>query len=124
MCQKKIISNKPTNTKHGVKAVAEASSSKFLAWDDKLKIKSEFINHDEEHMDEIEVLDISTTTNSNTIYECNLCNFESWHEDSIQEHLIDRLNNTKKAKTWRKKVYTMNTWRMKIRWKMILSRIV
>ena len=124
MCQKKIISIKPTNTKNGVKLVAEASSSKFLSWDDKFKIKSECIKHKEEHMNEIEILDISTTTNGNTIYECNRCNFESWHEDSIQEHLIDRLNNTKKAKSWRKKVYPMNTWRMEIRWEMILIWIV
>ena len=42
-----------------------------------------------------QVLDISTLTNGHEVFECNLCCFESRHEDSIKEHLIDHLNHQK-----------------------------
>ena len=38
-----------------------------------LKTKAEFEKHKEEHMEEIERLDISTLINGHDLFECNLC---------------------------------------------------
>ena len=41
-------------------------------------------------------------TNGHELFECNLCSFESGHEDSVKEHLLDHLslpNNESKKKT-------------------------
>ena len=57
----------------------------------------------EEHIEEIEELYISTLTNGHEMFECNMCSFESGHEDSVKEHLIDHLNHTKEPKNHEKK---------------------
>ena len=54
-------------------------------------------------MEEIEWLDISALTNGHEIFECNQCSFETGHEDSIKEHLIDHLNHTKEPENHEKK---------------------
>ena len=95
--------NKHTNTKHGVKTETEASSFECSICEDKFKTKSESLKHKEEHMEEIEGLDISTLTNSHELFEWNLCSFESGHEDSVKVHLIDHLNHTKEPENHEKK---------------------
>ena len=54
-------------------------------------------------MEEIEGLDISALTNGQEMFECNLCSFESGHEDSVKEHLINNLNHTKEPENHEKK---------------------
>ena len=95
--------NKHTNTKHGVKTVTNASSFECSICEDKFKNKSIFLKHKEEHIKEIDGLDISALTNSHEMFECNLCSFESGHEDSIKEHLVDHLNDTKEPDNHEKK---------------------
>ena len=71
------------------------SKSKCSICDDKFVTKAEYQKHKEEHIEEIEGLDISTLTNGHDLFECNLCSFESGVGDSIKEHLVDHLNHTK-----------------------------
>ena len=44
-------------------------------------------------------------TNGHELFECNLCSFESGHEDSVKEHLLDHLSlpNNESKKKQRKK---------------------
>ena len=94
-CKTKVTLNKHTNTKHGVNIETEVSYSECSICNDKFETQADFQKHKEEHREEIEVLDISTLTNGHEVFECNLCSFESGHEDSIKEHLIDHLNHQK-----------------------------
>ena len=103
VCKKKVTLNKHTNTKHGVKTVTNANCFECSICKDKFKTKSIFLKHKEEHMKEIEGLDISALTNGHEMFECNLCSFESGHEDSIKEHLVDHLNDTKEPENHEKK---------------------
>ena len=43
-------------------------------------------------MDEIEETDITSITKGLELFKCNLCSFESGHEISIKEHLLDHVN--------------------------------
>lgn len=95
MCPKNETLKKHTNTKHGGKTEMEVSQSECSICDDKFKTKAEYQKHKEEHLEEIEGLDISTLTNGHDLFECNLCSFESGIGDSVKEHLIDHLNHTK-----------------------------
>ena len=95
--------NKHINTKHGVKTVPKTSSFECSICEDKFKTESKFLKHKEEHMEEIEGLDISALTNGQEMFECNLCSFESGHEDSVKEHLINNLNHTKEPENHEKK---------------------
>ena len=54
-------------------------------------------------MEDIEGLNISTLTNGHEMFEYNLCSFESGHEDSVKEHLINHLNHTKEPENNEKK---------------------
>ena len=94
---------KHTNTKHGDKTETGGSKSKCSICDDKFETKADFQKHKEEHMEEIEVLDISTLTNGHNLFECNLCSFESGYGDSIKAHLVDHLNHSKEAAEHEKK---------------------
>ena len=85
---------KHTNTKHGGKTETGVSKSKCSICDDKFETKAEYQKHKEEHMEEIEGLDISTLTKGHDLFECNLCSFESEYGDSIKTHLVDNLNHT------------------------------
>ena len=46
-------------------------------------------------MEEIEGMDITSLTNEHDLFECNLCTFESGNKDSVREHMIDHLNQSK-----------------------------
>ena len=92
VCSKNETLMKHTNTKHGDKTKTDMSKSKCSICDDKFETKADFQKHKEEHMEEIEGLDISTLTNGHDLFECNLCSFESGYGDSIREHLVDHLN--------------------------------
>ena len=43
-------------------------------------------------MKEIQSMDITSLTNGHDIFECNLCSFESAHDDSVKEHMIEDVN--------------------------------
>ena len=40
-------------------------------------------------------MNIESLTNGHDLFECNLCSFESGHEDSVKEHLIQHVNPPK-----------------------------
>ena len=40
-------------------------------------------------------MDIKSLTNGHDLFECNICSFESRHEDSVKEHLIEHVNPSK-----------------------------
>ena len=65
---------------HCAKTASHLSSSKELK------------THITEHIEEIEGLNIASLTKGHDLFECNLCSFESGHEDSIREHLIAHVN--------------------------------
>ena len=60
--------------------------------DEKFNMIKEYEEHIQEHKDEIEDLDVTAITNGHELFECNLCSFESGHEDSVKEHLLDHLS--------------------------------
>ena len=41
-------------------------------------------------------MDIASLTNVHDVFECNLCSFESGHEDSVKEHMIEHVNSPPK----------------------------
>ena len=94
VCLKNETLMKHINTKHGDQIETKVSKSKCSICDDKFVTKAEYQKHKEEHIEEIEGLDISTLTNGHNLFECNLCSFESGYGDSIREHLVDHLNHS------------------------------
>ena len=75
---KKVTLNKHIDSKHqGMNCDAKLCNSKCSLCEDTLKTKDIFKLHNKDHMDEIEVLDITTLTNNHEVIVCNLCNFES-----------------------------------------------
>ena len=84
----RIILNKHTNTKHAEKD----SGNECSLCEDSFSSAKEFKKHIDEHIEEIEGLDIASLTKGHDLFECNLCSFESGHEDSIREHLIAHIN--------------------------------
>ena len=93
-----IISlNKHTNTKHA-KKVEESDievkicNSECSLCEDRFSSELELKKHKDEHIEEIEGLDIASLTNEHDLFECNLCSFESGYGDSIREHLIEHVN--------------------------------
>ena len=42
---------------------------------------------------------LESLTNGHDLFECNLCSFESGHEDSVKEHLIEHVNPQREDKT-------------------------
>ena len=53
-------------------------------------------HHKAEHLEENINLDVASLTNEYELFECNLCSFESGHEDSVKEHMIDHVNSPPK----------------------------
>ena len=60
------------------------------------------INDLEEHMNQhlvdIKEMDIDHIKSGHDLYECTLCAFESGHNDSIREHLIEHVLASKSTK--------------------------
>ena len=57
---------------------------------------AELNDHKAEHLEEIENMDVASLTNGHDVFECNLCSFESGHEDSVKEHMIEHVNSPPK----------------------------
>ena len=94
---KEITLLKHKNTKHEDKVTEKeieikVSNSKCLLCEDRFESDSELKKHVEEHIKEIESLDITSITNG---HECNLCSFESGYGDSIREYMIDHVKPTR-----------------------------
>ena len=93
---KEIILNKHTNTKHALKVAEKdtkykASRNECSLCEDRFELDDDLEKHVDEHIQEIEGLDIASLTNGHDLFECNLCSFESGLGDSIREHLIDHV---------------------------------
>jgi hypothetical protein len=95
MCKKKITLNKHTNTNHGGNIEEKLGFSKCSLCEEKFDTEKELQKHKEDHIEEIEGTNIAEITNGHDLFECNLCSFESGHEDSIREHMIVHVNCTK-----------------------------
>ena len=85
---KKITMNKHKNTKH----TPDVSQNECSLCEDIFGSEIEYKKHIEEHIEEIENIDIASLTNGHDLFECNLCSFESGLGDSIREHMIDHVN--------------------------------
>ena len=94
---------KHSNTKQDVKTKLRCHNPSVQSVMIGLKTKAEFEKHKEEHMEEIERLDISTLINGHDLFACNLCSFESGHGESIKEHLVDHVNHTNELARHKKK---------------------
>ena len=93
---KEIILNKHINTKHALKVAEKdtkykASRNECSLCEDRFELDDDLEKHVDEHIQEIEGLDIASLTNGHDLFECNLCSFESGLGDSIREHLIDHV---------------------------------
>ena len=84
----RITLNKHTNTKHA----EQDSGYECSLCEDSFSSSKELKTHIDEHIEEIEGLNIAELTKGHDLFECNLCSFESGHEDSIREHLIAHVN--------------------------------
>ena len=84
---KEITMNKHKNTKH----VQKLSGKECSLCEDSFTTEMELKKHIDEHIDEIENLDIVSLTNGHDLFECNLCSFESGLGDSIRKHIIDHV---------------------------------
>ena len=80
----RITLNKHMNTKHA----ENDSGNECSLCEDSFSSAKELKKHIDEHIEEIEGLDIASLTKGHDLFECNLCSFESGHEDSIREYLI------------------------------------
>ena len=101
-CPSKVTLNKHMNTNHALKGSykeceAIQSISKCSLCEDKFKSLEEFRSHIQEHLDEIEGINIPSLTNEHDLFECNLCSFESGNEESVREHLIDHVNQSEEV---------------------------
>ena len=67
--------------------------------EDRLDTSEEYEQHIAEHLEEIEEIDIESLTNGHDLFDCNLCSFESGHEDSVREHFIEHVNHPKYSET-------------------------
>ena len=88
---------KHINTKHALNPVKQVVTEQVVVpscslCDDNFNTVEEYEEHVQEHKDEIEEIDVTALTNGLELFECNLCSFESGHEDSIKEHLLYHVN--------------------------------
>ena len=100
---KEITLSKHINTKHAQKGLEDAT--KHIACNslefectlckDRFNTRNDLDRHKAEHIEEIENIDIESLTHGHDMFECNLCSFESGHEDSVKEHLIQHINSPK-----------------------------
>lgn len=99
-CENKVTLNKHTNTKHALNEsdkefAVSYNKSECSLCDDNFQSAAEFRSHIKDHMEEIENMDIASLTNGHDLFECNLCSFESGCGDSVKEHLINHVNQSK-----------------------------
>ena len=101
-CQNNVTLQKHANTKHvGMVTGSKDDSIKYKCalCEDRLDTSKEYEQHISEHLEEIEEMDIESLLNGHDLFECNLCSFESGHEDSVREHLIEHVNHPKYSET-------------------------
>ena len=79
--------NKHMNTKH----IQKFSENECSLCEDRFTSATELKKHINEHIEEIETLDIASLSNGHDLFEWNLCSFESGLGDSIMEHMIDHV---------------------------------
>ena len=77
--------NQHMNTKH----IQKFSENECSLCEDRFTSAKEFKKHIEEHIEEIETLDIASLSNGHDLFEYNLCSFKSGLGDSIREQMID-----------------------------------
>ena len=100
---KEITLSKHINTKHAQKGLEDATkhtACNSLEFEctlckDRFNTRNDLDRHKAEHIEEIENIDIESLTNGHDMFECNLCSFESGHEDTVKEHLIQHVNSPK-----------------------------
>ena len=86
MCKKhnfisntRITLNDYTDTKNG----ENDSGHMCSLCKDSFSSAKEFKNHIDEHIEEIKGLDLLSLTKGHKLFNCNMCSFESGHNDSI-----------------------------------------
>ena len=98
-CQNNVNLQKHANTKHA--GMGTGSKDDYIRYkcalcEDRLDTSKEYEQHIAEHIEEIEEMDIESLTNAHDLFECS---FESRHEDSIREHLIEHVNHPNYSET-------------------------
>jgi hypothetical protein len=89
----KVIFQKHCNSKHtSVYMGSEEYGHECPLCSDKFTTTEAFNEHKADHLKEIESMDKTSLTNGHDIFECNLCSFESGHDDSVKEHMIEHVN--------------------------------
>ena len=101
-CQNNVTLQKHWNTKHACMATVTKGDTIDQVCglcEDKFSTTEDFNEHIAEHIEEIENISIESLTNGHDLFECNMCSFESGHEDSVKEHLIEHVNPPKTHET-------------------------
>ena len=80
------------NTKHVMENKSECSTC-----EEKFDTYNEYTDHVNEHLKEIEELDIEDLKSGHEVFACSLCKFESNDTEIIKNHLATHVLQTKKS---------------------------
>ena len=80
--------NKHKNTEH----TQEVSQNECSLCEHCFGSETEYKKHIDEHIEEIENINIASFTNGHDLFECNMCSIASGLGVSIREHMIDHVN--------------------------------
>lgn len=88
--------NKHMNKKHNEIKTHQDERKDVLEFEcslceDMFSNKKDLEDHMSEHLEDISKMDIDSLKSGHEIYECTLCPFESGHNDSIREHLVEHV---------------------------------
>ena len=85
----KVTFQKHCNTKHAsVYMGSDKYGPECTLCSDKFTTTEAFNEHKADHLKEIESMDVTSLPNGHDIFGCNLCSFESGHDDSVKAKKI------------------------------------
>ena len=103
-CDLEMTLRKHLNTKHPVE---ETQSEMEIPCtytcslcDEKCQTSEKLADHIEDHLEEIRNLDVTDLKKGHTIFECNVCQYQTSNDDEVRKHLI---SHTKVSLTFKEK---------------------
>ena len=101
-CQKCELLDNHINELHNNKSsfikeapkVSEPYDHECSLCEDKFSTQEDYDDHVNEHIQEINQMDIDTLKGSHDIFECNLCDFQSDDTATVKDHLKYHINTT------------------------------
>ena len=74
--------------------VSESDDHECSLCEDKFSTQKEYDEHVNEHIQEINQIDIETLKGGHELFKCNLCDFQSGDTATVKDHLKDHINTT------------------------------